>query len=209
MKINGLGKTLFGAAVASLALFGAIQKASAHATSIGFENAGAGSVTVWMGTYGHGSDNLQGGMNLVGVMGNPFASTTLNFDTLVTGGLGNQPAGLIDGTTNFYASGNVGGGAPLLGFNPFTGVVNANNPSGFSLPTTHWQGVTFSGLGAGSYQFTYIPIANPTAEWTPWNANMNAVFDLTAVVVPTPEPGTLGLLGLGLMGLGLARRRKG
>ena len=62
------------AAVAVLAM-GAAGKAAAHATSIGYENAGAGAVTVWLGTYNHGGHHLEGSMNLVGVLGTAYAST--------------------------------------------------------------------------------------------------------------------------------------
>jgi hypothetical protein len=197
-------KLLFGALV-SVSIAGA---AFGHATSIGYENAGSpGAVTIWLGTYQHGGHHVEGSMNLVGVNGNPFPSTTVAFSTLVN----TKPSGLIDGTTNFYVQG--GGGLP-------NNLPLVNTEASWltdfpTLPTNHWQGVTFNGLAAGDYQFTWVPLANPTQEWSPWASTMNGIFSLTGQVVnpnPTGVPdngSSLLMLGGVLTGLAaLARRRR-
>ncbi len=181
------------------------RAAFGHAISIGYENAGVGSVDIWLGTYsvGHGY-TLEGSLNLVGVLGNPFPSTTVAFTMLTPIGVGNKPAGLVDGVTNFYADwdGNVPNNLPLVGSEaPF----NAGCPD--CGPVNHWQGVNFSGLGAGFYDFTYVPIAFPTLEWALLSTNMNGRFDLSGVVNPVPEPATLLLLGSGLAGMAILRRK--
>ena len=131
----------------------------AHTNSIGYENAGAGSVTFWFGTYHNPVNFTEGSFNVTG----GAVNTTVPFSLLVN----TKPGGLIDGTTNFYA----GNPNNLVGVNPGQAVRN-------------WQGVTINGLTQGTYTFTYIPIANPTQEWQPLiNAILSNTVTLSASVV--------------------------
>lgn len=186
-----------------VACLGLAGKASAHAISIGFENAGPGAVTIWLGTYQHGGHHNEGSMQLQGVLGTVYGPTVSLFNLLTGTGVGFKPAGLIDGTTNFYVQG-AGGNTPLVNS-------DASWLAAFpGLPANHWQGVTFAGLSPGDYQFTWIPAVNPTAEWSPWSTSMNGIFNLSGQVVnpSIPEPASLALIGLGLAGLAAARKRK-
>ncbi|MCB5185900.1 autotransporter outer membrane beta-barrel domain-containing protein [Methylobacillus gramineus] len=117
----------------------------AHTSSVGYENAGAGAVTFWYGTY-HGNTSFTEGS--LEVAGPSNYLSTVPFTLLVT----NKPAGLIDGVTNFYSNGSTLVGTPQSGH-----------------IAQSWQGATFSNLSPGTYTFTYIPIQNPTQEWEPVN----------------------------------------
>ncbi|MBT0961154.1 PEP-CTERM sorting domain-containing protein [Denitromonas iodatirespirans] len=211
MKFIALALTMLGTATVA-------ERVSAHATSIGYEGGGTpGSVIVWLGTYNHGtsSHHLEGSMNLVGVNGNPFASTTVAF-TLGAGVgpsptfTGGKPAGLVDGVTNFFTTCSPfpnPASQPLVGTDPmcFGGV-------------DHWQGALFTGLTPGDYQFSWTPIANPSAEWSLGNPNMDGIFTITGDVLgcgqpgapacDVPEPASIPLVGLGLLGMAVMLRRR-
>ncbi len=145
-------------------------QANAHTISIGYENAGTGALNFWYGSYHSPTENpansTEGSFNLVGINGNPYPLNNVPFTLHVS----SKPAGLIDGSTNFFASGTFGSGDPLTPTNTLTGSFN---------PVKRWQGATFTGLLAGDYQFTYVPIANPTATWDPFN---DAVLSNTVTV---------------------------
>ena len=177
--------------------------AVAHTVSIGFAPAGTGSVSFWYGSYHTCTTPLtEGSLTLVGIGGNSFPSTTVPFSlTSCT-----KPSGLIDGTTNFYTADNAGG--PLVAVPPAS--INCN-------PCSKWQGVTFTGLQAGQYRFTYVPIALPTQDWAPWDSTIlsNTVTITGAQLGSTatiPTLGTPALVVLGiavaLAGLGFSSRRK-
>jgi hypothetical protein len=79
---------------------------------------------------------------------------------------------------------------------------------------TYWIGMTstFGNLGQGMSQ---APNGTPTAMVLGTNplgvfggGNSTAFFRLYAGATATPEPGMIGLLGFGLAGLALARRRR-
>lgn len=206
---KGLWATASAAALAAF-LAGTVQ-ASAHAISIGFTNSGPGSVTVWLGTYAHGGHHLEGSASLLGVLGTIYPLTLTPFGTLTADGLGAKPAGLIDGTNNFFSQWDENGSIP---FNlPLVG-----SPADFYAgcpgcgPVQHWEGALFTGLTEGDYEFKYVPIANPSQEWEPLSSTLEGVFHLGAGVVnPTdevPEPLTLTLFGAGVVGLAALRRRK-
>ncbi|MDR5171922.1 autotransporter domain-containing protein [Methylobacillus flagellatus] len=120
------------------------QTLYAHTSSVGYENAGPGSVTFWYGTYHSNTSFTEGSLE---VSGPNSYSSTVSFSLLVT----DKPAGLIDGVTNFYSDG--------------TTLVATPTTSGHIAQS--WQGATFSNLTPGTYTFTYIPIASPTLEWAP------------------------------------------
>jgi outer membrane autotransporter protein len=119
----------------------------AHTVSIGYESSGPGALTFWFGTYHSGVNYTEGSLQLVGTgysVTNPFTLLALV-----------RPAGLIDGTTNFYSNGTALVGSFAASAYTGSGVVRA------------WQGAPFAGLHPGTYTFTYIPIGAPTAQWQP------------------------------------------
>lgn len=155
----------FTAAAATLVgALAAAPAAHAHTSSVGYENAGPGSVTFWYGTYHSGTSFTEGSLQVTGPDG---YSSTVAFSLLAS----TKPSGLVDGTTNFYSD-----GSQLVG--TYGGTIYA------------WQGSTFTDLKAGSYTFTYIPISTPTAVWDPIDAiilSSSVTLDET-IIGSTPDP---------------------
>jgi len=179
-------------AAASALLLGAPTAALAHTNSIGYVGDGAGSVTFWYGSWHAGTSFTEGSMTLQGVNGNTFAPTTVNWTLLQN----TQPTGLIPGTNYFQSNG--------------TSLIPYGDPSAVygSTQSYTWQGVTFNSLGAGDYQFTYNPIAQPTMDWDPATQNIrtgtvtlsagllsgdadgDGINDATGAPVTPPAPST-------------------
>jgi uncharacterized protein with beta-barrel porin domain len=140
------------------------QSAKAHTVSIGYESSGPGAVTFWYGTYHTGVTYTEGSLQLVG---SSYAATVAFTMLTLT-----KPTGLIDGTTNFYSNGTALVGS--FASSAYTG----------SGPVAAWQGASFTGLRAGTYTFTYIPIATPTAVWQPIDsAILSYTVDLSGALI--------------------------
>jgi outer membrane autotransporter protein len=141
-----------------------LEPVRAHTVSIGYESSGPGDLTFWFGTYHTGVNYTEGSMQLVGTGYSVTAPFTLL--TLV------KPAGLIDGTTNFYSNGTA-----LVGSFAASAYVGSG-------PVAGWQGAPFTGLHPGTYTFTYIPIASPTAQWRPIDAIiLHSTVDLSGALL--------------------------
>lgn len=81
--------------------------ASAHTVTWGYEDNGAGSFTIWSGSY-HGMGINEGSLlytpvTQAGVSTGAATSVVFNLFSF------SKPTGLQDGTTNFYASSGTGG----------------------------------------------------------------------------------------------------
>jgi hypothetical protein len=177
-------------AAASALLLGVPTAALAHTNSIGYVGASGGTVTFWYGSWHAGTTFTEGSMTLQGVNGTAFTPTTVNWTLLQN----TTPDGLISGTNYFQSDGTnlipYGDPARLYGMDSYT-----------------WQGVTFTSLSAGDYQFTYNPIAQPTMDWDPssqvirtgtvtlsagllsGDANLNGILDIYETGgTPPPAP---------------------
>ena len=178
-------------AAASALLLGVPTAALAHTNSIGYVGGGSGSVTFWYGNWHPGTNFNEGTLTLQGINGTNFSATTVNWSLLSN----TMPNGLIPGTNYFTSD-----GTQLIAYDP-------NNPNGGGESYT-WQGVTFTGLSAGDYQFTYNAAGSPTVNWMPMDsvilsstvslsaaalsgdANQNGILDIYETG-GTPPPPTL------------------
>ena len=190
-------------AAASLMATGA---ALAHTSSLGYvPGAVAGSIVLWTGSYEHGGTPvLEGIGTLTGV--DVVYNATVPF---AIGPVSAKPAGLVDGVNNFFWKEDGLGGYTFP---------NNVDPIIFGLGISHWQGVSFTGLVAGTYDFTCGDTCGITAQW----ASLSTAGGQTGTVRFTlkngdinpgvPEPATWGLMiaGFGLVGTVMrSRARRG
>lgn len=164
--------------------------AIAHTNSIGYVGDGTGGLNFWYGNWHPNTTFNEAEIKIT----RPNGTTSINAFSLLSQ---TTPAGLISGVNYFSSSG--------------TGLV----PYGSNSQTSYtWQGINYTGLTAGSYTFTYIPLGDaestlgsglsPTANWAPMDniirsltitltagdlsgdANQNGILD----VLEVPSGGT-------------------
>jgi hypothetical protein len=144
-------------------LIGAPTAALSHTNSIGYVGGGNGSVTFWYGNWHPGTTFNEGTLSLQGINGTNFSPSTVNW-TLIQQ---TMPDGLIPGTNYFTSNGTA-----LVPYDP-------NVQTSYS-----WQGVTFTGLSAGDYQFTYNAAGAPTVNWMPMdNVILSSTVSLSAAAL--------------------------
>jgi len=203
-----MNRQAFAVIAALVAAFVAANQASAHVIAIGYTpGANVGEVNLWLGSYhdhggGDGPD-IEGSARLQGDAPSTYDTTTpFSYGEGVLGyssGAAPPPAGLVLGT-NLFTSANYGG--TTTDQSTLDGVYS-------------WEAATISGLSAGGYTFTYVPIVNPSAHWAPWSDLQSVHLTLTSgdtggggANPGVPEPTSLLVLGgLSLM-FGLAGRRR-
>jgi hypothetical protein len=174
--------------------------ASAHAAELTLSGNTTGTVT---------------GVTPLTFTGNVFTGTTaLNIgslsgtNSLGTFSLGTAPISLLSGSftlnLTFTAPTGIAGGQAATYNASITGSVSPNVDQGgvlidFGSPQTF----TFSnGLGSGSFTLTIADLFVQTGR----SANVTAGF--TGPFSPVPEPATLALLSIGLVGVALKLRRR-
>lgn len=159
--------------VAALSIFAV--NADAHTMTWGYEDNTGGSYTVWAGAWSsHFNAPAEGHLlytltDFNGVAQAPGTSVAFNLTSST------KPAGLIDGTTNFYA-------------NP-SGTMTATNLTSYVGPVS-WMGVTITGITNPGYyllQFDPAYVGGMSQNFTPADSSV-----LNGVVIQLGGGGGLG-----------------
>lgn len=87
--------------------------------------------------------------------------------------------------------------------NVFTSSLGGSN-SNITLESLFVSPISFSGMNISGLRLD----ASQYTGWMYHNVNLGMTYKLTGAVSSVPEPAMLGLLGVGLIGLGIGRRRK-
>ena len=166
-------------AASSALLLGMPTATFAHTNSIGYVGNGGGSITFWYGTY-HNTNFNEAELKLEGANGTSYTTQIVQFNQLTT----TTPTGL-DPTVNYFTT----DGTQLIPYSNATAAGGQSNT---------WQGVTFTGLAAGDYTFTYIPLGDaesynpsgsPTQDWAPWDQVIrSSTVTISAAVLAGSSP---------------------
>lgn len=150
--------------------------------------------TRWDGDFASGANVLYtSGTSLTISFGSPVTGVGLDLQTKIAGAYGF--------TIQAYSAGNI-----LLGTATDTGTSTGSNSSSFNT-------AAFAGFTDSAGDISYVVITDTganTANGFAIDTSLVYHYPIAAQSAPTqtaPEPGTLGLLGVGLIGLGWARRR--
>ena len=140
----------------------------AHTNSVCYVNSGPGSVTFWYGSWHAGTNFTEGELKLTGHGGTSYGPTIVEFTSVVQ----STPSGCLPGTNYFNTNG--------------TDLIPYGSNTSINWQSYAWQGVTFSSLAVGSYNFEYIPVGHaeskfsgsPTADWEPVSGIKSAAVTL-------------------------------
>lgn len=139
-----------------------------------------------------------------GPSGDGFSIDGMNFDFIAKedtpGGLEGIDIGLVVTPSNGDSSGTWEYNPTLFNPEAFLIVLKAANSPGFAA----WL---FEGTDADSFSGDWL-VAWTNAQDKPRDLSHLAIYAKAGNPNPVPEPGIFGLMGIGLLGVGLSRRRQ-